>query len=107
MHLLQKGAKAYEPVGVYPGRKWCIESEHPESIRCPLHQACVKGHLPVLRMLMKSSVLCFVTTDHLGRTPLQVCTSENFTELATFIVRKTFEILAVYIPLYIKAGTTS
>jgi len=75
--MMKYGAKAHEPVGLYPGRKWCFESEHFESKVCPLHRACIRGHLPLLRLFVKSSPLCFITTDHLGRTPLQVSSFKN------------------------------
>jgi len=69
---LQRGARGHEPVGIHPFRKWCFESEHPETKRCPLHVACLKGHLPILRLFVKNSPLCFITKDEHGRTPLQV-----------------------------------
>ena len=72
---LKHGAKPHEPVGTHPTRKWCLESEHQENTKRPLHVACVRGQLPILRMFCKSSPLCFVMRDLQDRTPIQVNTS--------------------------------
>ncbi|CAK8676574.1 unnamed protein product [Clavelina lepadiformis] len=70
--MMKHGAKPHEPVGTHPTRKWCLESEHQENTKRPLHVACVRGQLPILRMFCKSSPLCFVMRDLQDRTPIQI-----------------------------------
>ncbi|XP_078485407.1 protein ANKUB1-like [Ciona intestinalis] len=84
--MMKRGAKAHEPVGTYPGRKWCLESEHVETKKCPVHVASEKGHLPLLRLFIKISPLCFVVIDHEDRTPIQIVLRKRHRECFEYLI---------------------
>ncbi|XP_077966958.1 protein ANKUB1-like [Styela clava] len=70
--MLRSGARPDIPVGVHPTREWCGTGDHIETKKCAIHEASERGNLNVMRMLIKSNLLCFVSKDGKGRTPWEI-----------------------------------
>ncbi|KAK2869173.1 hypothetical protein Q7C36_001044 [Tachysurus vachellii] len=65
--LLDSGAQAHKPVGVHPSHVWCYETDHPESLNCPVHAAVEAGQLHILQMFLSRNILNLACRDPSNR----------------------------------------
>jgi hypothetical protein len=70
--VVQQGARSDRPVGEHPCRQWSFEyaaSILPETLKCPIHIAIERGHVKMVDLFVRQSVLCTQTrypiTGHL------------------------------------------
>jgi hypothetical protein len=58
---LQLGARSDCPVGVHPSRQWSSEAtvqELPAMLKCPIHVAIEHGHMKIVDLFVRRSLLC-------------------------------------------------
>ena len=58
---LHLGARSDYPVGEHPARQWSSETtnqEMPEMLKCPIHIAIERGHMKIVDLFVRHSLLC-------------------------------------------------
>ncbi|CAF1303198.1 unnamed protein product [Rotaria sp. Silwood1] len=58
---LRLGARSDRPVGEHPCRQWSSEitvQDMPEMLKCPIHVAIERGHMKMVDLFVRQSVLC-------------------------------------------------
>ena len=63
---MQHGARSDHPVGEHPSRQWSSEVAFtvlPEMLKCPIHIAIERGHIKMVDLFVRQSVLCAQTRD--------------------------------------------
>lgn len=58
---LRLGARSDYPVGEHPARQWSSETttqEVPEMLKCPIHIAIERGHMKMVDLFVRHSLLC-------------------------------------------------
>lgn len=58
---LLSGARSDYPVGEHPHRQWASEAtvqEMPEMLKCPIHVAIERGHMKIVDLFVRHSLLC-------------------------------------------------
>ncbi len=58
---LQLGARSDCPVGEHPSRQWSSETttqDMPEMLKCPIHIAIERGHMKMVDLFVRQSILC-------------------------------------------------
>ncbi|CAF1102494.1 unnamed protein product [Rotaria sordida] len=58
---LRLGARSDRPVGEHPCRQWSSETtiqDMPEMLKCPIHVAIERGHMKMVDLFVRQSVLC-------------------------------------------------
>ncbi|CAF4723350.1 unnamed protein product [Rotaria sp. Silwood1] len=58
---LRLGARSDRPVGEHPCRQWSSETtiqDMPEMLKCPIHIAIERGHMKMVDLFVRQSVLC-------------------------------------------------
>ena len=63
---MQHGARSDRPVGEHPSRQWSLESITnilPESLKCPIHIAIERGHVKMVDLFVRQSILCTQIKD--------------------------------------------
>ncbi|XP_058257341.1 protein ANKUB1-like [Hemibagrus wyckioides] len=88
--LLDNGAHAHKPVGVHPSRVWCHETDHPESLKCPVHAAVEAGQLHILKMFLSRNILNLACRDPSNRNLLQIAISHQHKKCVTHLVSKLY-----------------
>ncbi|CAF2245234.1 unnamed protein product [Rotaria magnacalcarata] len=70
--VMGQGARSDRPVGEHPSRQWSLETSTqalPEMLKCPIHIAVERGHIKMVDLFVRHSVLCTQirdpTTHHL------------------------------------------
>lgn len=107
--LLDNGVQAHEPVGVHPSRVWCYETDHPESLKCPVHAAVEAGQLLILKMFLSRNMLNLACRDPSNQNLLQIaiyhqhknCVSHLVSKLYTMVTFRGFA-LSTWIYVQIK-----
>lgn len=59
--VLRLGARSDYPVGDHPARQWSSETtmkETPEMLKCPIHIAIERGHMKMVDLFVRNSLLC-------------------------------------------------
>jgi hypothetical protein len=59
--VMQHGARSDRPVGEHPSRQWSSETINnilPEALKCPIHIAIERGHVKMVDLFVRQSVLC-------------------------------------------------
>lgn len=92
--LVERGEQAEEAVGVHPHREWCHETDHPETAKSPMHVATETGQLHILKLFIRSSVLCLSCRDPLGRDPVQLALQHRHRECVVYLVTKLFSLVS-------------
>lgn len=88
--LLDNGVQAHEPVGVHPSRVWCYETDHPESLKCPVHGAVEAGQLHILKMFLSRSILNLACRDPSNRNLLQIAIYHRHKKCVSHLVSKLY-----------------
>lgn len=60
-YALQFGARSDCPVGEHPSRQWSSEvipQNIPEMLKCPIHVAIERGHMKMVDLFVRQSLLC-------------------------------------------------
>lgn len=78
---LQLGARSDYPVGVHPSRQWSSEAtveELPAMLKCPIHIAIEHGHMKIVDLFVRRSLLCTQAAHPISgflpyRTALSLC----------------------------------
>jgi hypothetical protein len=77
--VMQQGARSDRPVGEHPSRQWSNESTTeilPEILKCPIHIAVERGHVKMVDLFVRQSILCTQIRDPLtGYLPYQLALS--------------------------------
>ncbi|CAF0910183.1 unnamed protein product [Adineta ricciae] len=63
---LQQGARSDRPVGEHPSRQWSSEAAQeafPEMLKCPIHIAVERGHVKLVDLFVRQSILCTQIRD--------------------------------------------
>ncbi|CAF3760901.1 unnamed protein product [Adineta steineri] len=64
--VLRQGARSDRPVGEPPSRQWSSRTTinmFPEMLKCPIHIAIERGHVILVDLLVRNSILCTQTRD--------------------------------------------
>jgi len=64
--VMQYGARSDRPVGEHPSRQWASESMTnilPEMLKCPIHIAIERGHVKMVDLFVRQSILCTQIRD--------------------------------------------
>ncbi|CAF0910687.1 unnamed protein product [Adineta ricciae] len=64
--VLQQGARSDRPVGEHPSRQWSSEAAQeafPEMLKCPIHIAVERGHVELVDLFVRQSILCTQIRD--------------------------------------------
>ena len=59
--VMQQGARSDRPVGEHPSRQWLSEittKTLPEMLKCPIHIAVEQGHVKMVDLFVRQSILC-------------------------------------------------
>ncbi|XP_053491087.1 protein ANKUB1-like [Ictalurus furcatus] len=88
--LLDNGVQAHEPVGVHPSRVWCYETDHPESLKCPVHAAVEAGQLLILKMFLCRNILNLACRDTSNRNLLQIAIEHQHKKCVSHLVSKLY-----------------
>lgn len=88
--LLDNGVQAHEPVGVHPSRVWCYETDHPESLKCPVHAAVEAGQLLILKMFLSRSILNLACRDPSNRNLLQIAIHHQHKKCVSHLMSKLY-----------------
>lgn len=59
--VMQQGARSDRPVGEHPSRQWSSETLldiFPEMLKCPIHIAVERGHVKIVDLFVRQSILC-------------------------------------------------
>ncbi len=63
--VLQLGARGDRPVGEHPSRQWSsgiITQDMPEMLKCPIHIVIERGHMKMVDLFVRQSLLCTQVT---------------------------------------------
>jgi hypothetical protein len=60
---MQHGARSDRPVGEHPSRQWSASEVSPEMARCPIHIAVERGHVKMVDLFVRQSILCTQVPD--------------------------------------------
>ena len=63
---MQQGARSDHPVGDHPSCQWSSELRSKsllEMLKCPIHIAVERGHIKMVDLFVKQSILCTQTHD--------------------------------------------
>lgn len=88
--LLDNGMQAHEPVGVHPSLVWCYETDHPESLICPVHAAVESGQLLILKMFLSRNILNLACRDPINRNLLQIAIHHRHKKCVSHLVSKLY-----------------
>lgn len=83
--MLKMGAHADEPVGEHPARRWCADRNNYLLYTSPVHEAAIKGHLPILRLFVRNSSACVAARDGNGMTPLSLAMMHNQVDCVSYL----------------------
>jgi hypothetical protein len=64
--VMQHGARSDRPVGEHPSRQWSFEAitnTVPEALKCPIHIAIERGHVKIVDLFVRQSILCTQIRD--------------------------------------------
>jgi len=64
--VMQHGARSDRPVGEHPSRQWSFEAAAtvlPDSLKCPIHIAIERGHVKMVDLFVRNSILCTQCPD--------------------------------------------
>ncbi|CAF3340496.1 unnamed protein product [Rotaria socialis] len=64
--VIEQGARSDRPVGEHPSRQWSLETSTqalPEMLKCPIHIAVERGHIKMVDIFVRHSVLCTQIRD--------------------------------------------
>lgn len=77
--VLQHGARSDRPVGEHPSRQWSLETLAnilPDVLKCPIHVAIERGHVKIVDLFVRNSILCTQIPDpHSGHLPYKLALS--------------------------------
>lgn len=91
--LLDNGVQAHEPVGVHPSRVWCLETDHPESLKCPVHAAVEAGQLLILKIFLSRNILNLACRDPSNRNLLQIAIYHQHKKIVSHLVSRLYSIV--------------
>lgn len=94
--LLDNGVQAHEPVGVHPSRVWCYETDHPESLKCPVHAAVEAGQLLILKMFLSRNILNLACRDPSKRNLLQIAIHHQHKKCISHLVSKLYTMVTFH-----------
>ncbi|CAF2813880.1 unnamed protein product [Rotaria sp. Silwood2] len=63
---MQQGARSDHPVGEHPSRQWSSEltsKSLPEMLKCPIHIAVERGHVKIVDLFVRQSIICTQIRD--------------------------------------------
>ncbi|CAF3696153.1 unnamed protein product [Rotaria sp. Silwood1] len=63
---MQQGARSDHPVGEHPSRQWSSEltsKSLPEMLKCPIHIAVEQGHVKIVDLFVRQSIICTQIRD--------------------------------------------
>ncbi|CAF3910026.1 unnamed protein product [Rotaria sordida] len=63
---MQHGARSDHPVGEHPSRQWTSEltsKNLPEMLKCPIHIAVERGHVKIVDLFVRHSIICTQIRD--------------------------------------------
>lgn len=101
------GARSDRPVGEHPSRQWYSENtiqDFPEMLRCPIHIAIERGHIKMVDLFFRQSVLCTQVRDPITKLlPFQLANSyllsaktkeekQRYSEIYFFLKDKQFNL---------------
>ncbi len=64
--VMQLGARSDRPVGEHPSRQWASQLTSkifPEMLKCPIHIAVERGHVKIVDLFVRQSILCTQSRD--------------------------------------------
>ncbi|CAF4284594.1 unnamed protein product, partial [Rotaria sp. Silwood2] len=64
--VMEQGARSDRPVGEHPSRQWSSEISTkilPEMLKCPIHIAIERGHIKMVDLFVRQSILCTQVRD--------------------------------------------
>ncbi|CAF4735661.1 unnamed protein product [Rotaria sp. Silwood1] len=77
--VMEQGARSDRPVGEHPSRQWSSETSTqilPEMLKCPIHVAIERGHIKMVDLFVRQSVLCTQVRDPItNHVPFQLANS--------------------------------
>jgi hypothetical protein len=77
--VMQQGARSDRPVGEQPSRQWSSQSTSealPETLKCPIHVAIERGHVKMVDLFVRQSILCTQIREPLsGHLPYKLALS--------------------------------
>ena len=80
---MQLGARSDRSAGEHPSRQWSLESTSknlPEMLQCPIHVAIKQGHIKMVDLFVKQSILCTQIQDPVtGHLPYKLALSHSLT----------------------------
>jgi hypothetical protein len=81
--VMQQGARSDRPVGEHPSRQWSSEltsETFPEMLKCPIHIAVERGHVKMVDLFVRQSILCTQIRDPItGYLPYRLALSCSLT----------------------------
>ena len=79
--VIQYGARSDRPVGEHPSRQWSCQTAmeiFPEMMKCPIHIAVEQGHVKMVDLFVRQSILCTQIADPLtGYLPYRTALSHS------------------------------
>ncbi|UJR10034.1 hypothetical protein I4U23_014257 [Adineta vaga] len=79
--VLQHSGRSDRPVGEHPSRQWSSESineEFPEMSKCPIHIAVERGHVKLVDLFVRQSILCTQVRDPItGSLPYMIALAHS------------------------------
>lgn len=80
--VMQLGARTDRPVGEHPSRQWSSEKTQEtlrDSLKCPIHVAVEQGHVKMVDLFVRQSILCTQVRDPVsGRLPYLLALACSF-----------------------------
>lgn len=79
---MHHGARSDRPVGEHPSRQWAVGTANkllPDMLKCPIHIAIERGHVKMVDLFVRQSILCTQVLDPLtGFLPYRLALSCAF-----------------------------
>ncbi|GFO13689.1 protein ankub1-like [Plakobranchus ocellatus] len=86
--MLRQGVKCDDPTGYHPARMWCKEDGHIDALKCPVHEATIRGQLGVLRLFVNVDITCLKARDGYDLEPLNIALRNKVKNCASFLLTK-------------------
>ncbi|XP_070816920.1 protein ANKUB1-like [Chaetodon trifascialis] len=93
--LLERGAHAEHPVGVHPYRKWCHQTAHPDTLKCPIHIAAESSQLLILKLFITKNLLTLACRDPAGHDPLKIALQRGHRDCVRYLANKLCSVVSL------------
>ncbi|XP_053178956.1 protein ANKUB1-like [Scomber japonicus] len=93
--LLERGARAEEPVGVHPYRQWCHQTAHHDTGKCPIHVAAENNQLLILKLFVTRNLLTLACRNPGGCDPLKIAIQHGHRDSVCYLANKLCSVVSL------------